>query len=105
MTSRGHGRVVRRLVGLRLEGRVPSHGDALLGKERDIGLITSATYSPGLSAPIALGYVHRDFVEPGTRSPLDTTDRDRHGDAVAVSHLGVNRPVNVRPKIFQSIGG
>jgi folate-binding protein YgfZ len=66
VTSRGHGRVVRRLVGLRLEGRVPSHGDALFGKERDIGLITSATYSPGLSAPIALGYVHRDFVEPGT---------------------------------------
>ena len=63
------------------------------GKERDIGLITSATYSPGLSAPIALGYVHRDFVEPGTRSPLDTTDRVTGTViAVAVSHLGVNRP-------------
>ncbi len=66
VTSRGQGRVVRKLVGLRLEGRVPSHGDPLFGKERDIGRITSATYSPAVSAPIALGYVHRDFVEPGT---------------------------------------
>jgi folate-binding protein YgfZ len=66
VTSRGQGRVVRKLVGLRLEGPVPSYGDPLFGKGRDIGRITSATYSPGLSAPIALGYVHRDFVEPGT---------------------------------------
>jgi folate-binding protein YgfZ len=67
VTSRGHGRVARKLVGLALDGRrVPAHGDALLAKEREIGRITSATYSPRLGAPIALGYVHRDFVEPGT---------------------------------------
>jgi len=28
--------------------------------------LTSVVMSPRLSRPIALGYVHRDFVEPGT---------------------------------------
>jgi folate-binding protein YgfZ len=67
VTSRGQGRVVRKLVGLTLDGRrVPVHGDTLTAKEREIGRITSATHSPALGVPIALGYVHRDFVEPGT---------------------------------------
>ena len=29
--------------------------------------MTSSTLSPALERPIALGYVHRDFVEPGTQ--------------------------------------
>jgi glycine cleavage system aminomethyltransferase T len=29
--------------------------------------VTSSTWSPGLQRPIALGYVQRDFVEPGTK--------------------------------------
>ena len=29
-------------------------------------VLTSAVWSPALERPIALGYVHRDFVEPGT---------------------------------------
>jgi folate-binding protein YgfZ len=67
VTSRGQGRVVRKLVGLTLDGRrVPVHGDPLLAGEREIGRITSATHSPAFGVPIALGYVHRDFVEPGT---------------------------------------
>jgi folate-binding protein YgfZ len=68
VTSRGHGRVVRKLVGLVLDdGHVPAHDDVLFSKEREVGRITSATYSPSLSAPIALAYVHRDFTEPGTQ--------------------------------------
>ncbi len=65
---RGHGRVARRLVGLSLEpgAAVPSHGSAIRGGDREIGTITSAALSPALGRPIALGYVHRDFVEPGT---------------------------------------
>ena len=34
--------------------------------DREIGRITSVAYSPGQDAIVALGYVHRDFVEPGT---------------------------------------
>ena len=65
--DRGHGRVARRLVGLAIEGAtVPSPADVIVGGEREIGRVTSAVLSPALGRPIALGYVHRDFVQPGT---------------------------------------
>jgi folate-binding protein YgfZ len=65
---RGHGRVARRLVGLTFDpdASVPSRGDRIRSGDRDIGTITSPVRSPALDRPIALGYVHRDFVEPGT---------------------------------------
>ena len=65
---RGHGRVARRLVGLRLQSDpVPPAGARIRAGDREIGAVTSSTRSPALLAPIALGYVHRDFVEPGTK--------------------------------------
>jgi tRNA-modifying protein YgfZ len=64
---RGHGRVARRLVGLRVDGQnVPPPAAAVTSGDRDVGRITSATFSPALKGPIALAYLHRDFVEPGT---------------------------------------
>ena len=63
---RGHGRVARRLVGVRLEGAVPPHGTRIKADDRDVGWISSAADSPRLGS-IALGYVQRDFVSPGTR--------------------------------------
>ena len=65
--DRGHGRVARKLVGLTFEAAspVPPAGAVVHSTDRDIGRITSATWSPALSRPIALGYVHRDFTEPG----------------------------------------
>src|SRR5206468_9177129 len=72
---RGHGRVARRLVGLRLHGDVlPPPGARVRVGEREIGQVTSSTRSPALRAPIALGYVHRDFVEPGTKVTVDGTE-------------------------------
>jgi folate-binding protein YgfZ len=62
---RGHGRVVRKLVGLRIEGPVPQRGARLFAGDRDVGFVTSAAESPRLGA-IALGYVHRDFLAAGT---------------------------------------
>ena len=66
---RGHGRVARRLVGFTLpeSGQVPPRGEGVHSGGRQIGSVTSSTWSPALACPIALGYVHRDFVEPGTR--------------------------------------
>lgn len=61
---RGGGRVAKRLVGLRASSAV-GRDDRLVSGEREVGRITSAVESPGLG-PIALGYVQRDFVEPGT---------------------------------------
>jgi folate-binding protein YgfZ len=64
---RGHGRVARRLVGLRFAGpQIPAPGATIRSGDREIGEVTSSTHSPALNRPIALGYVHRDFVEPGT---------------------------------------
>jgi folate-binding protein YgfZ len=65
---RGHGRVARKLVGLLIEGAdAPAAGAAIRSGEREIGSITSSTVSPALQRPVALGYVHRDFVAPGTK--------------------------------------
>ena len=93
---RGHGRVARRLVGLGLDASapVPARGDTLRAGpstgsgrgERDIGSITSAVYSPRMARPIALGYVHRDFVEPGT--------------SVRVLHDGTDYPAIVASRPF-----
>src|SRR5262249_2772018 len=72
---RGHGRVARRLVGLRLSGDVvPPAGSRIRAGDREIGEVTSSTRSPALQTPIALGYVHRDFVEPGTKVAVDGTE-------------------------------
>jgi len=71
---RGHGRVARKLVTLRIEGAVPPRGARLFAADRDIGFITGAAESPRLGA-IAMGYAHRDFVAPGTaiEVALETT--------------------------------
>ncbi len=69
---RGQGRVVRRLVGLRLrEGAAPARGARIHSGGREAGVITSRADSPRLG-PIAIGYVHRDFVAPGTSVDVET---------------------------------
>jgi folate-binding protein YgfZ len=69
---RGHGRVARKLVGLRIAGsQVPPAGAPICAGEKEVGHVTSAAWSPALAVPIALGYVQRDFVEPGTSVSVD----------------------------------
>ena len=71
---RGHGRVVRKLVGLRIEGvhdDAPLRGARVHVGDRDVGSVTSAAISPRLGV-IALGYVHRDFANVGARIDVDT---------------------------------
>jgi folate-binding protein YgfZ len=69
VTTRGGGRVARKLVGLRLDdgAEPPAAGAAIHAGERAVGRVTSAAVSPRCAGVIALGYVHRDFTEPGTR--------------------------------------
>ena len=69
---RGHGRVARKLTGLVLEGdAAPAAGAPVRAADRDIGHVTSAAMSPALGRPIALAYVHRDFLAPGTAVTVD----------------------------------
>ena len=65
---RGHGKVARKLVGLTLGGLVvPALGSAVSAADgREIGHVSSSTWSPGLGCPVALAYVHRDFLAEGT---------------------------------------
>jgi len=64
---RGHGRVVRKIAGLRAAGAtVPRGGDLLRAGDRDAGRVTSAVWSPRVGGPIALAMVHRDFLQPGS---------------------------------------
>ncbi|MBI2829170.1 MAG: hypothetical protein HYX77_07875 [Acidobacteria bacterium] len=75
-------------MGLRLRGEqaqeLPEKGAKIYSEHRDVGGVTSAASSPRLG-PIALGYIHRDFVTPGTRVEVET----RSGRAAAiVSELG-----------------
>lgn len=68
---RGGGRVAKKLVSLALEGDA-QRDDRLFAGEREVGRITSAVDSPRAGKRIALGYVHRDFVEPGTELKVKT---------------------------------
>jgi folate-binding protein YgfZ len=64
---RGHGRVARKLVGLVLDGEsAPARGTIVNSADRAVGEITTGVRSPALGRPIALAYVQRDFVVPGT---------------------------------------
>jgi tRNA-modifying protein YgfZ len=62
---RGHGRVAKKLMALRVTGDAPARGAKLFAGDREVGTVTSAARSSRHGA-IALGYLHRDFVAPGT---------------------------------------
>jgi folate-binding protein YgfZ len=79
VTTRGGGRVGRRLVGLRLADAAPAPhtGATLHAAGRAVGRVTSAAWSPRCDAVIGLGYVHRDFTDVGTTLEVhDDTRRD-----------------------------
>ncbi len=60
------GAVVKLLSGLRFEStEVPEGGGELTHEGQPAGQITSAAFSPGFKASVALAYVRRPFHEPG----------------------------------------
>lgn len=75
VTHRGGGRVAKKLVHWQAVGQ-PTGGDKpsvwsvmgarIFAADRDIGRVTSAAFSPDRGAVVGLGYVHRDFVDPGS---------------------------------------
>jgi folate-binding protein YgfZ len=72
---RGRGRVARKLAGLVVRDEtVPVRGDRLVVGDAEVGHISSAAYSPSLACPLALGYLAREFLEPGTAVTI------AHGD-------------------------
>jgi folate-binding protein YgfZ len=68
---RGHGRVAKKLVSVRINGQRPERGAKFYAGDREVGTVTSAAESPRLGT-IALGYVHRDFIAAGTELDVET---------------------------------
>lgn len=71
VTHRGGGRVAKRLVTWHADDSasiVPLPDSRIFSADpgKDIGRVTSSAFSPSLKKVIGLGYVHRDFAEPGT---------------------------------------
>jgi folate-binding protein YgfZ len=73
---RGHGRVAKKLVPLTLdvssEDHLPAPKTTIVRDGKEIGRLTSVAWSPALGKGVALGYVHRDFVE--SAEPFATAD-------------------------------
>jgi glycine cleavage system T protein len=69
-SARGH--VNRKLTGLLMQGNtLPASGDKLFHDAQEVGWVTSAVVSPRLDRPIALGYVRREHLVPGTQLRID----------------------------------
>jgi len=102
VTTRGGGRVAKKLVRLKLAGnREPGAGNRdvasaidvvsgfsrmtgakLFSGEREIGRVTSAAFSPDQNCVVALGYVHRDFLSAGTAVTVMQDDARVHAVVV-----------------------
>jgi len=72
------GQVQKKLVGLICEGdRPPTTGSTLLAADKEVGLITSAAWSPSLKVVIALGYVRREHWDVGNMLQIAAGGRAR----------------------------
>ncbi len=62
----------KKRVGLRPEGRAPAReGTAITDKAgKVVGHVTSGGFGPSLNAPLAMGYVEREFAANGTKLDL-----------------------------------
>ncbi len=64
--------LTRQLVGLNVRGRsVARHGYGLLHQGNSVGVISSGTFSPTLSASIAMGFVPPEIAEVGQLLDVD----------------------------------
>jgi glycine cleavage system T protein len=71
ITFRGH--VNRKLSGLLLAGECPaSRTDKVFSGDQQVGWVTSSGYSFSLRRPIALCYLRREVLEPGTSLRIET---------------------------------
>jgi aminomethyltransferase len=89
----------RKLVGFLVEeGGVPRPGFPLMIADRQVGQLTSGTFSPTLKRSIALGYVISAAAELGTRADVEI--RGRRVAATVVSLPFV--PHHTRPRTLSS---
>lgn len=69
---RSQGRVNRRRVRLKFSSsQPPAFGTRLLAEGAEIGIVTSAAYSPAAATAIGMGYLRREQNAPGSRVSYD----------------------------------
>ncbi len=66
---------------------LPTRGDKLFKDTKEVGWLTSVTASPTLGRPIALGYVRREYGEPGSRLRIDRPDTDMIAEVTKLPFL------------------
>jgi aminomethyltransferase len=71
------GQPAKRLMGLWIEAeRLPAKGTQLIAEDgKKIGEVTSSAWSPRFNRFLALAYVHRYYLTPGTRVTLQAGDQ------------------------------
>ncbi|MGC8917024.1 MAG: glycine cleavage system aminomethyltransferase GcvT [Thermoanaerobaculum sp.] len=59
--------IKRKLVGFEMVGKgIPRHGYAIFQGDREVGVVTSGTFSPTLGKPLGLGYVPVELAAEGS---------------------------------------
>jgi glycine cleavage system aminomethyltransferase T len=77
--------VNRKLTGLCLSGeRVPPAGATVEADGRTVGNVTSAVHSLAREQVIALAYVHRNHLAPGTRVSVVASGYEAQGTVSAL---------------------
>lgn len=76
----------KKRVGLRPEGRAPAReGTEIADKTgRVVGRVTSGGFGPSLNAPLAMGYVEKDFAANGTKLDLMVRGKALGAEVVAM---------------------
>jgi aminomethyltransferase len=76
----------KKRVGLRPEGRAPAReGTEIADKSgRIVGRVTSGGFGPSLNAPLAMGYVEKDFAANGTKLDLIVRGKALGAEVVAM---------------------
>jgi folate-binding protein YgfZ len=78
-TARGH--VNRKLVAMRLEGPMPPPESLLVRDGKEVGELTTVARAYGAGADAALGFVRKEWWQPGTELAV------RHGHAVTLARV------------------
>lgn len=85
----------QKLAGLKVEGReVPLIGDAILVDGAEVGVVTSASASPALDCPLAIGWIDAAQAAPGTAVTLDLGGRSVRAAVVAMPFLDPERKLS-----------
>jgi aminomethyltransferase len=75
--------ILKKLIGLVMTGRgIARPGYQVLSGDREIGIVTSGTFSPTLNKAIGLAYIDKGFCEPGTE--ISVVIRDTVSPAIVV---------------------